>query len=47
MEIGMNSGCRTVTFRGDENALSDLKSLFDSGFGEAGEPLPKDLDYLQ
>lgn len=47
MEIGMNSGCRTVTFRGDENALKDLTTLFESGFGEGGDALPKELEYLQ
>lgn len=47
MEIGMNSHARKVTFRGDENALRDMKLLFASGFGETGEGLPGDLAYLQ
>jgi phosphotransferase system HPr-like phosphotransfer protein len=47
MEIGMNSNARKVVFRGDENALRDLKLLFDAGFGEGGDGFPKELDYLQ
>jgi hypothetical protein len=47
MEIGMNSNARKVVFRGDGNALRDLKILFDSGFGEGGNGLPAELPYLQ
>jgi phosphotransferase system HPr-like phosphotransfer protein len=47
MEIGMNSGARSVTFRGDDKALRDLERLFENGFGERGEPLPRELPYLQ
>lgn len=47
MEIGMNTSARKIAFRGDANALRDLKLLFEAGFGEGDSDLPKDLGYLK
>lgn len=47
MEIGMNPGTRKVNFRGDQNILKDLKTLFECGFGEGDKELPESLNFLK
>jgi len=36
-----------IRVTGDARALRDLEVLFAAGLGEAGAPLPADLDYLK
>ncbi|MFN0206234.1 MAG: HPr family phosphocarrier protein [Planctomycetota bacterium] len=47
VEIGMNVGARKVSFRGDQKALRDLKTLFECGFGEGDHEFPAQLEYLK
>ncbi len=48
MLVGNHADSRTVTFRGEARPLSDLRTLFDHGLGEAGlESLPESLNYLK
>lgn len=50
LTIGMNADARKVVFRGDENALRDLRLLFECGLGEGDgglERLPERLAYLR
>lgn len=50
LTIGMNVDARKVTFRGDENALRDLRLLFGCGLGEGDgglDNLPDGLGYLR
>lgn len=46
--VGSHPDARTVTFRGDERPLNDLRVLFESGLGEQGlDKLPASLGYLR
>jgi phosphotransferase system HPr-like phosphotransfer protein len=47
VEIGMNAGAQKVSFRGDQNALRDLRILFDCGFCEGDAEFPAQLEYLK
>lgn len=45
--VGSHPAERRFTFRGDENPLRDIQTLFESGLGEQGmEHLPPSLSYL-
>lgn len=46
--VGSHPDARSVTFRGDERPLRDLRMLFESGLGERGlDTLPAELAYLR
>jgi phosphotransferase system HPr (HPr) family protein len=48
MLAGSAAGTETISFRGDERPLEDLKLLFDHRLGESGRhTLPAELGYLQ
>lgn len=38
---------KTMSFRGDERTLADLRSLFSAGLGEFGTEMPPELEYLK